>query len=82
MKRYIEAGVDEKGRPLVVVDAIADELKAAADKEMKQPGTFLTLEKFGQLGKNEMVRKVFAQSLKEIRTKGIRECVKDMNANC
>ena len=72
--------VDEKGRPLVVNDAIADELKNAAERESKEAGTFLSLEKFGDLAMNPQICQAFGNFLKKIRAHGIRECVKEINA--
>ncbi len=76
--RYNE-GVDEKGKELVIDDDRKDELVAAALKARNEAGSFLELKIFSELSKNVILNKIFSKFLKNIREKGIKQCVKDMN---
>ncbi len=65
-------GFDENGKNLLINDEIKADLVAAAENSKQNPGDFLLLEKFGDLGENLKVRDMFCKFLKEIRKKGIR----------
>jgi len=72
-------GLDENGKKLLINDEIKADLVAAAENSKQNPGDFLLLEKFGDLGENLKVRDMFCKFLKEIRKKGIKQCVRESN---
>jgi len=72
-------GVDEAGRRLIISDEIREELAAAAEKARSEPGSFLELEMFGDLGGEPRLREMFCRFLNGIRDKKIKDCVREMN---
>ncbi len=73
-------GINEQGNAYNIDDAMSDVLiKAAADSH-KDPMEFLKIDKiFGGLVNNQRFVDLFLLSLKTLRGKKIKECVKDIN---
>lgn len=73
-------GVDENGMRYDIEDAMSNELIRAAALSHQEPIRFLEIEPvFGNLVQNEDFVEAFLQSLALLRSKKVRECVKDMN---
>jgi len=74
-------GVDENGMPYDIEDAMSDELIRAAALSHQEPIRFLEIEPvFGDLVQNESFVNSFLESLAMLRSKKVRECVREMNS--
>ncbi len=74
-------GVDENGKNYVIEDAMSNELIRAAALSHQTPIRFLEIEPiFGDLVKNTTFVDAFLSSLEMLRSKKVKECVKELNA--
>lgn len=74
-------GIDENGNTYVIEDAMSDELIRAAALSHQNPVRFLEIEPiFGDLVNNKAFVDAFLSSLEMLRSKKVKECVKEMNA--
>ena len=76
--RYAE-GVDERGRPIEVVDRLRDELMATARRQDEDPLAFIAnRELFGDLIDNERFVSTYRSALASLHTKGARATLEDL----
>ncbi len=74
-------GVDENGVRYDIEDAMSNELIRAAALSHQEPVKFLEIELvFGDLVHNQSFVDAFLQSLEMLRSKKIKECVKEINS--
>lgn len=74
-------GIDENGNSYKIDDQMAEVLIEAARKSHTEPLAFIQIDSvFGDLSTNKKFADAFCNSLKEIRVKKIKECVKEMNS--
>lgn len=74
-------GIDEHGSTYVIEDAMSNELIRAAALSHQDPIQFLKLEKvFGDMVNNIEFVDAFLSSLAILRSKKVKECVKEINA--
>jgi mannitol 2-dehydrogenase len=74
-------GVDENGNTYTVEDAMSNELIRAATLSHQNPIRFLEIESiFGDLAKNPVFVSAFISSLELLRSKKVKECVKEINS--
>jgi mannitol 2-dehydrogenase len=74
-------GVDENGNTYAVEDAMSNELIRAATLSHQNPIRFLEIEPiFGDLAKNPVFVSAFISSLELLRSKKVKECVKEINS--
>jgi mannitol 2-dehydrogenase len=70
--RYAQ-GTDEHGEPINVVDHRRDDVMAAAQRDLDEPGSFLDQPAvFADLGENPQLRKAFVEAITEVREIGVR----------
>lgn len=75
-------GVDENGKRYDIEDAMSNELIRAAASSHQDPIRFLEIEPvFGDLVHNRVFVDAFLTSIKMLRSKKLRECIKEMNAD-
>ncbi len=73
-------GVDENGNSYKIEDAMSNELIRTAALSHENPIRFLQFKTvFGDLSENKIFVESFLHSLQNIRSKPIKECVKEMN---
>jgi mannitol 2-dehydrogenase len=76
--RYDE-GVDEQGEPIVIVDALRDELMAVAATQRENPLAFIQNRNvFGDLAENERFAAAYLVALESLFTRGAAETVADL----
>lgn len=74
-------GMDENGMRYDIEDAMSNELIRAASLSHQEPIRFLEIEPvFGELVNNQSFVEAFLHSLALLRSKKIRECVKEINS--
>ncbi len=74
-------GIDENGNTYTVEDAMSNELIRAATLSHQNPIRFLEIEPiFGDLAKNPVFVDAFISSLELLRSKKVKECVKEINS--
>jgi mannitol 2-dehydrogenase len=70
--RYAQ-GTDENGDPIDVVDHRRDDVMAAAQRDLDEPGRFLDQPAvFAELGENPHLRKAFVEAITLVRELGVR----------
>jgi mannitol 2-dehydrogenase len=70
--RYAE-GVDEEGRPIEVVDRLADKLTEIARRQRKDPGAFIAnREVFGDLADDERFAAAYRAAIRSLHDRGAR----------
>jgi mannitol 2-dehydrogenase len=73
-------GVDENGNSYAIEDAMSNELIRAAALSHQNPVRFLEIEPiFGDMVNNRAFVDAFVSSLEMLRSKKVKECVKEMN---
>ncbi|WP_372773876.1 mannitol dehydrogenase family protein [Mangrovibacterium sp.] len=73
-------GQDENGNTYPIEDAMSNELIRAAALSHQNPVRFLEIEQiFGDLAKNKTFVDAFLTSLNMLRTKKVKDCVKELN---
>jgi mannitol 2-dehydrogenase len=78
--RYAE-GVDEQGRPIEVVDRLADVLRPAAARQHEDPLAFLrNRDVFGDLVDNERFVSAYRSVLSSLHAKGARATLEDLDS--
>jgi mannitol 2-dehydrogenase len=78
--RYAE-GVDEQGKPIEIVDRLADEVSAAARKYSSDPLAFIRLTQlFGDLAENERFAGEYLRIADAIHTVGVAETLAQLAA--
>jgi mannitol 2-dehydrogenase len=76
--RYAE-GVDEQGRPIEVVDRLADRLTAAAQRQHTDPLAFVAdREVFGDLVDNQRFASTYRSMLASLHAKGARATLESL----
>ena len=74
-------GVDEEGNTYKIEDAMSNELIRAAALSHENPTRFLEIESiFGDLAKNQTFVNAYVSSLEMLRSKKVKECVKELNS--
>jgi mannitol 2-dehydrogenase len=70
--RYAE-GVDERGEPIKVVDRLADQLTATAQRQHEEPLAFIqNRDLFGDLAENERFASTYREALDSLHANGAR----------
>jgi mannitol 2-dehydrogenase len=76
--RYVEA-VDEQGRPIQVVDRLADQLTATAKRQHDEPLAFIqNRDLFGDLADNERFVSAYRSALASLHEKGARATLENL----
>ena len=73
-------GVDENGNTYVIEDAMSNELIRAAAQSHQTPIRFLEIKPvFGDMVNNKIFVDAFLSSLEMLRSKKVKECIKELN---